>query len=67
VQLLVGGFHLRSHNPRELEGTLQALRALGARQVAPSHCTGDQAITRFREHWGEHFIPSGCGAVIEAR
>jgi len=67
VQLLLGGFHLRNQRPRELERTLQGLQALGVRRVAPSHCTGDQAITHFREHWGEHFVPSGCGAVIEAR
>ncbi len=67
LQLLMGGFHLRGHSPRELERTLQALRALGVHRVAPSHCTGERAIERFREDWGEHFVPSGCGAVIEAR
>jgi 7,8-dihydropterin-6-yl-methyl-4-(beta-D-ribofuranosyl)aminobenzene 5'-phosphate synthase len=67
VQLLLGGFHLRGHSPRELDRTLQALRALDVHRVAPSHCTGERAIERFREDWGEHFIPSGCGAVIEAR
>ena len=66
IQLMMGGFHLRGHGPQALERTLQALRALGVRRVAPSHCTGDQAIAHFREQWGEDFVRSGCGAVIEA-
>jgi 7,8-dihydropterin-6-yl-methyl-4-(beta-D-ribofuranosyl)aminobenzene 5'-phosphate synthase len=65
IQLLMGGFHLRGHSPQALERTLQALRALGVHRVAPSHCTGEQAIERFGKDWGEHFVPSGCGAVIE--
>jgi 7,8-dihydropterin-6-yl-methyl-4-(beta-D-ribofuranosyl)aminobenzene 5'-phosphate synthase len=65
IRLLMGGFHLRAHAPRELEDTLQALRALGVRRVAPSHCTGERAIDRFRELWGQDFVEGGCGAVIE--
>jgi len=67
IQLLMGGFHLRRQGPGELERTLQALRTLGVRRVAPSHCTGDRAMARFRELWGEHFVRSGRGAVIEVR
>jgi 7,8-dihydropterin-6-yl-methyl-4-(beta-D-ribofuranosyl)aminobenzene 5'-phosphate synthase len=67
LQLLMGGFHLRNQSTRELERTLQALQSLGVRRVAPSHCAGDQAIARFRELWGERFVPSGCGAVTDAR
>jgi len=42
------------------------IQTLGVRRVAPSHCTGDQAIAHFREQWGEDFVRSGCGAFIEA-
>jgi 7,8-dihydropterin-6-yl-methyl-4-(beta-D-ribofuranosyl)aminobenzene 5'-phosphate synthase len=65
VELLAGGFHLHAQSPTELRHSLQALRDLGVRRVAPSHCTGKQASARFRELWGEQFVPSGCGAVIE--
>jgi 7,8-dihydropterin-6-yl-methyl-4-(beta-D-ribofuranosyl)aminobenzene 5'-phosphate synthase len=67
IELLIGGFHLRGQPPSKLEGTLQALRDLGVRRVAPSHCTGAHATERFRELWGEQFVTNGCGAVIETR
>jgi 7,8-dihydropterin-6-yl-methyl-4-(beta-D-ribofuranosyl)aminobenzene 5'-phosphate synthase len=38
---------------------------LGVKKVAPSHCTGDNAIRLFREVYGEDFIASGAGRVIE--
>jgi len=65
IYLLMGGFHLAGRSDRDLRGTLHALRTLGVRKVAPSHCTGNEAITRFREIWGPDFIEGGCGAVIE--
>ncbi|MDP2028242.1 MAG: hypothetical protein Q8K12_01220 [Thiobacillus sp.] len=34
-------------------------------KVAPSHCTGDAAITQFRKAWGKDFVEGGLGAVIE--
>lgn len=65
IYLLMGGFHLLGKSERNLRGTLQALRNLGVRKVAPSHCTGDEAIAMFRAAWGHDFIDGGCGAVIE--
>ena len=65
IYLLMGGFHLLGHSEHDLRATVQALRKLGVRKVAPSHCTGDQAIALFRARWGNDFIEGGCGAVIE--
>jgi 7,8-dihydropterin-6-yl-methyl-4-(beta-D-ribofuranosyl)aminobenzene 5'-phosphate synthase len=65
VRLIVGGFHLRGMQDDQIRDTLSALRELGVRQVAPSHCTGDRAIEMFRKTWGEDFVESGSGAVIE--
>jgi 7,8-dihydropterin-6-yl-methyl-4-(beta-D-ribofuranosyl)aminobenzene 5'-phosphate synthase len=64
IYLLMGGFHLAGESERDLPGTLRALRELGVRKVAPSHCTGSKAIARFQETWGIDFIEGGCGAVI---
>jgi len=66
IHLLMGGFHLMNHSRRELEGLCRELRDLGVRRVAPSHCTGDEARRIFKETWGEDFVESGAGAVIEA-
>ena len=65
IYLLMGGFHLDKQSQGSLRTTLQALRDQGVRKVAPSHCTGDEAIALFRKQWGSDFIEGGCGAVIE--
>jgi 7,8-dihydropterin-6-yl-methyl-4-(beta-D-ribofuranosyl)aminobenzene 5'-phosphate synthase len=65
IYLLMGGFHLRGRRPDQNRATINALRKLGVRKVAPSHCTGDEAIAMFRAAWGKDFIKGGCGAIIE--
>jgi len=65
VRLLLGGFHLLRHSEARIRDTIDALKALGVIQVAPSHCTGNHATALFRDAWGEDFLDAGCGAVIE--
>ena len=65
IHLLMGGFHLLSRSPEQNRATVAALRQLGVRKVAPSHCTGDAAIALFRKTWGGNFLEGGCGAIIE--
>ena len=64
IYLLMGGFHLGDRSLEQNRATVAALRELGVRKVAPSHCTGDQAVALFREAWGSDFREGGCGAVI---
>jgi 7,8-dihydropterin-6-yl-methyl-4-(beta-D-ribofuranosyl)aminobenzene 5'-phosphate synthase len=65
VYLLMGGFHLLGRQAEQIRSTVAALRHLGVRKVAPSHCTGDAAIALFRDEWAKDFIEGGCGAVID--
>lgn len=65
VYLLMGGFHMLGRHPEQIRVTVAALRQLGVRKVAPSHCTGDAAIALFRDKWAKDFIEGGCGAVID--
>jgi 7,8-dihydropterin-6-yl-methyl-4-(beta-D-ribofuranosyl)aminobenzene 5'-phosphate synthase len=65
IALLMGGFHLRGRDPAANRATVGALRRLGVRKVAPGHCTGEEATAMFRARWGDDFLPSGCGAVID--
>jgi len=65
IYLLMGGFHLGSRSDAEIRAIIQRLKALGIRKVAPSHCTGDNAIRMFRDEWTGDFIEGGLGAVIE--
>ncbi len=65
ILLVMGGFHLRSSSDAEIQGIIGRLRALGVAKVAPSHCTGDNAMRLFQDEWGEAYVASGLGAVIE--
>lgn len=65
VYLIMGGFHLMGTALPEIGKHIEALKALGVKKVAPSHCTGEAAIDRFRQEWGDDFISGGCGEVIE--
>jgi 7,8-dihydropterin-6-yl-methyl-4-(beta-D-ribofuranosyl)aminobenzene 5'-phosphate synthase len=65
IYLLLGGFHLGGSSDAEIRAIIQRLKALGVRKVAPSHCTGDNAIRLFRDSWRENFIEGGLGAIIE--
>ncbi|MDY0268109.1 MBL fold metallo-hydrolase [Trichloromonas sp.] len=65
IYLLMGGFHLGGSSDAEIHAIIKRLKALGVRKVAPSHCTGDNAIELFRKAWQDDFMEGGLGAVIE--
>jgi 7,8-dihydropterin-6-yl-methyl-4-(beta-D-ribofuranosyl)aminobenzene 5'-phosphate synthase len=65
VYLLVGGFHLEGQSRKELQQIGEELKKLGVEKVAPSHCTGDTARKLFRDLWGQNFVESGLGTIIE--
>jgi 7,8-dihydropterin-6-yl-methyl-4-(beta-D-ribofuranosyl)aminobenzene 5'-phosphate synthase len=65
IALLMGGFHLLDRAPEANRATIEALRRLGVCKLAPSHCTGDEAIRMFHAAWGDDLLAGGCGSVIE--
>jgi 7,8-dihydropterin-6-yl-methyl-4-(beta-D-ribofuranosyl)aminobenzene 5'-phosphate synthase len=64
IALVMGGFHLLNTAPGDIEDLISEFRDLGVRQVAPSHCTGDQARAMFAEAYGDDYIEAGVGFVI---
>jgi 7,8-dihydropterin-6-yl-methyl-4-(beta-D-ribofuranosyl)aminobenzene 5'-phosphate synthase len=64
VLLVLGGFHLGDASESRIQGIIEDFRAMGVQQVAPTHCTGDEAIAQFQEAYGDAFIPAGVGRVI---
>jgi 7,8-dihydropterin-6-yl-methyl-4-(beta-D-ribofuranosyl)aminobenzene 5'-phosphate synthase len=64
IYMVVGGFHLAGTSAERVQEVIQKLKGLGVEKVAPSHCTGGQAIRLFKESWGANFVEGGCGAVI---
>jgi 7,8-dihydropterin-6-yl-methyl-4-(beta-D-ribofuranosyl)aminobenzene 5'-phosphate synthase len=51
---------MRKHRKTVIEIS-DRLKALGVEKIAASHCTGNQAITVFREEWGERFYDLNLG------
>jgi len=65
VYLAMGGFHLKSYDEQKIKQIVASFEQLGVQKVAPSHCTGEQAIEIFKQVFGNNFIPSGVGNVIK--
>lgn len=65
VNLVLGGFHLRSKSEAEIVSILKDFRRIGVEQVGPCHCTGDLAISMFSIKYGENFIQTGVGKTIK--
>jgi 7,8-dihydropterin-6-yl-methyl-4-(beta-D-ribofuranosyl)aminobenzene 5'-phosphate synthase len=64
IYMVVGGFHLAGTSTTRIREIIQKLKDLGVEKVAPSHCTGEKAISLFKKSWGKDFVEGGCGAVI---
>ncbi len=64
VRLLIGGFHMLNYKPEQITETITQLKKLNVRRMAATHCTGDRAISMFREAYGDDFQPAGAGRVI---
>jgi 7,8-dihydropterin-6-yl-methyl-4-(beta-D-ribofuranosyl)aminobenzene 5'-phosphate synthase len=64
IALLMGGFHLRDSTEGEVRKIIRHLRRMWVLRVAPSHCTGEEAIATFRQAYGPDFIESGVGSTI---
>jgi 7,8-dihydropterin-6-yl-methyl-4-(beta-D-ribofuranosyl)aminobenzene 5'-phosphate synthase len=64
IALLMGGFHLRDSRPGEVRRVIEHLRRLWVLRVAPSHCTGEEAIAIFKREYGADFLETGVGSTI---
>ncbi|MBP7505007.1 MAG: MBL fold metallo-hydrolase [Prolixibacteraceae bacterium] len=52
IALVAGGFHLTGQTADEVRIISDLFRQEGVEHIAPSHCTGDEAISLFRKEWG---------------
>ena len=48
-----------------LQAVVDGLKKLGMQKVAPTHCSGDKAISMFQEAFGDGFVKLGVGGVVE--
>jgi 7,8-dihydropterin-6-yl-methyl-4-(beta-D-ribofuranosyl)aminobenzene 5'-phosphate synthase len=56
---------LLRHSDDDLRAVIDDLKKLGVQKVAPTHCSGDRAISMFQEAFGDGFVKVGVGRVIE--
>ena len=64
VLLVTGGFHLLMDDASSIRKKAERLKQLGVRNVAPSHCSGGEAIGILAEIFGDRFLKSGAGRII---
>ena len=65
IYMVFGGFHLLRHSEKDVERIVQQFRAFGVQKCGPTHCTGDKAISIFKENYGKDYIPMGVGKIIK--
>jgi 7,8-dihydropterin-6-yl-methyl-4-(beta-D-ribofuranosyl)aminobenzene 5'-phosphate synthase len=65
VWAVLGGFHLAPASADEIQQTVDALRALDPALVAPSHCTGFEAIRQFAARMPEAFVVGAVGTTYQ--
>ncbi len=64
IYLVLGGFHLKDSKEDLIKQVVSEFKSLDVINAAPSHCTGDKAISLFKETYGEHYIQLGVGKVL---
>ncbi len=64
LSLVLGGFHMKDQDPRSIESTIKELKKLKVEAVGPTHCTGAEAIQRFRNHYGDKVVSIASGKII---
>jgi len=64
IHAVLGGFHLLQTPAAEVSSIVAAFKELGVGRVGPTHCTGPDAIDRFRDAYGDRFLPGGAGTVV---
>lgn len=64
IYLVLGGFHLFKESGRSVSKIVEGFKSLQVERVAPCHCSGDGAIAKFQEAYGEAFYKVGTGTVI---
>lgn len=60
-ELLTGGFHLMQKSEDQVAQISDKIKAIGFKNVAPSHCTGDNSIAVFEKLWGKNFVHLNLG------
>lgn len=55
IYAVLGGFHLIDQDNRVIKYLIEEMKNLGVENVAPSHCTGFEAVNAFKEAYAGNF------------
>ncbi|MFC2084229.1 MBL fold metallo-hydrolase [Bacteroidota bacterium] len=65
IYMVIGGFHLLEFSNNKIEKIINRMKESGVEFCGPSHCTGDNAISLFKQAYREKYINLGVGKKIE--
>jgi 7,8-dihydropterin-6-yl-methyl-4-(beta-D-ribofuranosyl)aminobenzene 5'-phosphate synthase len=65
VLFVMGGFHLGSTSKKQIKTIISGFNNLGVHNVAPCHCSGDNARDLFEQEFQQHCINVTVGRVIK--
>ncbi|MDD4995768.1 MAG: MBL fold metallo-hydrolase [Patescibacteria group bacterium] len=65
IYLVMGGFHLMGKHKKTIKPIVKEFKDLGAERIAPTHCTGENAVKLFKEAYQKNFIEIKVGQILE--
>lgn len=63
VWAILGGFHLARSSAKDVGRTIDAVEAFQPQMIAPTHCTGFDAINRFADRMPDAFVRGLVGTT----
>ena len=63
IHLVFGGFHLGGFEEKEIREIIHLFRKAGVEKVGPTHCSGIEARTLFKDEYGKNFLELGTGKI----
>jgi 7,8-dihydropterin-6-yl-methyl-4-(beta-D-ribofuranosyl)aminobenzene 5'-phosphate synthase len=63
VHAVIGGFHLVNASSDKIEATVADMRLMAPDYIVPTHCTGFEAMLRFREEMKDRFLLNTAGTT----
>ena len=64
IHAIIGGFHLIGASDERIEKTVQEIKRIDPKLVAPCHCTGEKAVNKLRKELGGKILEMHVGSTI---
>ena len=65
IYSVIGGFHLIDMDRRTIDYIIEEIKQFGVKNVGPSHCTGFEATSLFKEKYPNNFFEIKVGIKLE--